>query len=213
MTRFGMLGNWEVNLSMLEHLGQTYNPTCNGAGFRMAAAMVGVAPTGSGAENLLSTAGAITDYSRLSVLPGCSIAGNPKSLTPEFTPTCSVNSAPHSAGSGYGFGDDPKDGLRSIWFGNVDFALLIAESKTIQLRHHGFNMFNHMRGEVPTSIAVTSVPAISPTLSGSAGQLQRGLDGSKYDQHLQEVAVARRFQLLTLTTHLSPRGGLTGSAR
>jgi hypothetical protein len=74
-----------------------------------------------------------------------------------------VSPASTAVGPGYGFGNSPVGGLRSMGFWNLDVALvknlLITESKRLQFRAEGYNVLNHMVLDVPGA-------SIAPSFSG-----------------------------------------------
>ena len=106
------------------------------------------------------------------MLPGCNpVVSNP-TVSQWYNPACFVSPASLAVGPGYGFGDAPIGGLRSMRWINVDFALAknfaITEQKQIQFRAEAFNMFNHM---------VLGVPGTSISPSFSNGQVSYGSAG------------------------------------
>jgi len=177
-----VLGNWETNYSLLMRSGQAFNPSWGGASGTICsttvsanclpATIAGVAPLSTDPANLSDAAGSITGYSRPSVLNGCNPKVSNPSLGEWYNPACFVSPSSLAAGPGYGFGNAPIGFLRSMRWVNVDVALVknirITESKQLQFRAEGFNVFNHMVLGVPgTSIAPSySNGAVS---YGSAG--------------------------------------------
>ena len=75
-------------------------------------------------------------------------------------------------GNGYGFGNAPVGGMRSMGFWNLDVALVksffLTETKQIQFRAEGYNVLNHMVLDVPGG-------SIAPSYSG--GQVSYGTAG------------------------------------
>jgi len=173
-------GNWETNGSFLARSGQAFNPTWGGASNVCAAgvtancvptSIAGVAPTSTDPANLSNAGGAITGYSRPSILPGCQLTGT-QTVSSWFNPACYVSPASLAVGPGYGFGNSPIGNLRSMRFINVDFSLVkeiaITEKKKLQFRAEAFNVFNHMVLGVPGT-------SISPSFSG--GNVSYGTAG------------------------------------
>ncbi|HEY6467060.1 MAG TPA: TonB-dependent receptor [Candidatus Acidoferrales bacterium] len=154
-----ILGNWQTNVSMTQHSGQAYNPSWGGAAATVDPSIGGVAPVSTDPANLSNTESSITGYSRPDVVPGCNLQAH---QTPNqwFNPTCYVSPASPAVGPGYGFGTSGIGNLRDQWFSNFDASLIknfkFSESKRLQLRFEGFNVFNHMvLGTPGTSIAPT----------------------------------------------------------
>ena len=182
-----ILGNWSTNYSFLARSGQAFNPSWGGASNACTAttttgcvplSVAGVAPVGTDPANLSNSAGAITGYSRPSVLPGCQIIPSNQNGSQWFNPACFVSPASPAVGPGYGFGDAPIGDLRSMRFINMDVALTkairITETKSLQFRAEAFNVFNHMVLGVPGNTNGTSAPSISPSYSSSAGAVSYG---------------------------------------
>ena len=134
--------------------------------------IAGVAPVSTDPANLSDAAGSITGYARPSVLPNCQINVPNPSVTQWYNPACFVSPSSPSVGPGYGFGDTPIGFLRTMRWINLDVVLAkdirLTETKSLQFRAEGFNVFNHMVLAAPgTSIAPSiSNGAIS---YGSAG--------------------------------------------
>ncbi len=162
-----VLGNWETNYKFLAQSGTAFNPSWGGASSICSSTVTtncvpssigGVAPTGTDPANLSNAGGAITGYSRPSLLPGCNLKPSSQTVSQWYNPACYVSPASLSVGPGYGFGDSPIGNLRSMRRINVDVALVkdipIGETKRLQFRAEAFNVFNHMVLGVPgTSIA------------------------------------------------------------
>ena len=162
-----VLGNWETNYAFLARSGKAFNPTWGGASNICASpaatgcvptTIAGMAPTSTDPANLSNAGGSITGYSRPSVLPGCDMVPSNQTVSQWYNPACFVSPASLSIGPGYGFGDAPIGGLRSMRWIDLDVALVkeiaITESKKLQFRAEAFNVFNHMVLDVPgTSIA------------------------------------------------------------
>jgi hypothetical protein len=176
-----VLGNWETNFSFLARSGQAFNPSWGGASNICAsptatgcvpATIAGVAPTSTDPANLSNAGGSITGYSRPSVIPGCHVTVAHPSVSQWYNPACFVSPASLLVGPGYGFGDAPIGGLRSMRWINLDFALAknipIGETKQFQFRAEAFNMFNHM---------ILGVPGASIAPSYSNGAISYGNAG------------------------------------
>jgi len=129
-----------------------------------------VAPTSTDPANLSNAGGAITGYSRPSILSGCNLYAN-QSESQWFNPACFVSPSSPAVGPGYGFGDSPIGGLRTMRFINMDVALVkniaITEKKTLQFRAEAFNVFNHMVLGLPGTSG-TSAASIAPSFSNGA---------------------------------------------
>jgi Carboxypeptidase regulatory-like domain/TonB dependent receptor len=167
-------GNWETNYSFLSRSGQAYNPSWGGASTPctltltsncVPATIAGVAPTGTDPANLSNAGGAITGYSRPSILPGCNLIPSKQTVSQWYNPACYVSPASLAVGPGYGFGDSPIGNLQSMRSINMDVVLvkniLIGETKRLQFRAEAFNVFNHMVLGVPGT-------SIAPSFSGGA---------------------------------------------
>ncbi|MGO9642283.1 MAG: carboxypeptidase regulatory-like domain-containing protein [Candidatus Acidiferrales bacterium] len=184
-----VLGNWEANFAFLSRSGQDYNPTWNGAGSGVPASIAGLSTNSNDPANLSNAAGSITGYSRPSLVPGCQ-AVQTQSVTAWYNPACFVSPASPLVGPGYGFGNEPLGSLRTQWWNNVDFSLAksfkITESKTLQLRFEGFNVFNHMVLTAPNR-------TLSPSISG--GVLSYGSAGvvSNIANTPRELQLAAKF--------------------
>jgi hypothetical protein len=176
-----VLGNWETNFSFIARSGQNFNPSWGGSGTECSLTVTascvpssvgGVAVTSTDPANLSDSAGAITGYSRPSLLPNCTVTGNQQSATQWFNPTCFVSPSSLLVGPGYGFGDAGIGNLRSMWYNDTDVALIkkisVGDRYTIQLRVEGFNVFNHVVLAPPSA-------SIAPTISG--GVLSYGTAG------------------------------------
>src|SRR5579871_118743 len=177
-----VLGNWETNFAFIARSGNAFNPSWGGASNICASAtatncvpatIAGVAPTSTDPANLSNAAGSITGYSRPSVLPGCQIAVSNPSASQWYNPACFVSPASLAVGPGYGFGDTPIGFLRTMRWINMDVALvkdiLITETKRLQFRAEGFNVFNHM---------VLAAPGTSIAPSFSNGSISYGTAGT-----------------------------------
>jgi hypothetical protein len=132
----------------------------------------GVAPTSTDPANLSNAGGAITGYSRPSVLPGCNLIPSQQTISSWYNPACFVSPSSLLVSPGYGFGDAPIGNMQSMRFINMDVALTkeiaITEKKKLQFRAEAFNVFNHM---------VLGVPGTSITPSVSGGNVSYGSAG------------------------------------
>jgi hypothetical protein len=175
-----VLGNWETNYAFLARSGQAFNPSWGGASNTctttvttncVPATIGGVAPTSTDPANLSNAGGAITGYSRPSVLPGCQLTGN-QTISSWYNPACFVSPSSLLVGPGYGFGDAPIGNLRSMRFINMDVSLtkdvFLTETKHLQFRAEAFNVFNHM---------VLGTPGASIAPSYSNGSISYGSAG------------------------------------
>jgi hypothetical protein len=169
-----VLGNWETNYVFIARSGQAFNPSWGGASSIctlttttncVPAAIGGVAATSTDPANLSNAGGAITGYSRPSVLPGCQLIPQNQTISNWYNPACFVSPASLAVGPGYGFGDAPIGNMTSMRFINMDVALVkdivIKEGMRLQFRAEAFNVFNHMVLGVPGT-------SISPSFSGGA---------------------------------------------
>jgi hypothetical protein len=174
-------GNWATNYSFIARSGQAFNPTWGGASNICTAtttancvplSIAGVAPTSTDPANLSNAAGAITGYSRPSILSGCQLKPAQQSVSQWFNPACFVSPSSTAVGPGYGFGDAPIGNMESMRLINMDVSLvkniLFGESKRLQFRAEAFNVFNHM---------VLAVPATSIAPSFSGGTVSYGTAG------------------------------------
>ncbi len=190
------LGNWETNYAFIARSGNAFNPSWGGASSIctvttstncVPATIGGVAPTSTDPANLSNAGGAITGYSRPSVLPGCQLVPSHQTISSWYNPACFVSPSSLLVGPGYGFGDAAIGNMRTMRFINMDVALtkdiMITEKKRLQFRAEAFNVFNHMvLGAPGTSIA----PSVSNgTVSyGSAGVIT-GLAAGNAPRELQ----------------------------
>lgn len=169
-----VLGNWETNYAFLARSGQAFNPSWGGASNICASpsatgcvptTIAGVAPTSTDPANLSNAGGSITGYSRPSILPGCDLIPAKQTVGQWYNPACFVSPASLLVGPGYGFGDAPIGGMRSMRWINLDVVLakeiVLTESKKLQFRAEAFNVFNHMVLGVPGN-------SISPSYSNGA---------------------------------------------
>src|SRR5579871_5760232 len=154
--------------------GQAFNPSWGGASNICASAtatncvptsIAGVAPTSTDPANLSNAAGSITGYSRPSLLSNCNLIPATQTVSQWYNPSCFVSPSSLQVGPGYGFGNAPVGDLRSMRFINMDVALtkqfFITESKRLEFRAEGFNVFNHQVWGVPGT-------SIAPSFSGGA---------------------------------------------
>src|SRR5579871_2332648 len=166
-------GNWATTFSLNARSGQAFNPSWGGVSNECTTAVTancvpssigGVAPVATDPANLSNAAGSITGYSRPSLLSGCNLYQN-QSITQWYNPSCFVSPSSLQVGPGYGFGNAPVGDLRSMRFINMDVALtkqfFITESKRLEFRAEGFNVFNHQVWGVPGT-------SIAPSFSGGA---------------------------------------------
>jgi hypothetical protein len=173
-------GNWETNYAFLARSGQAFNPSWGGASNActltvtsncVPASIAGVAPTGTDPANLSNAGGSITGYSRPSILPGCNPIPSKQTAAQWFDPSCFVSPSSLAVGPGYGFGDAPLGGMRSMRSINMDVVLvkniLIGETKRLQFRAEAFNVFNHMVLGLPGTTG-TGAASIAPSFSGGA---------------------------------------------
>jgi hypothetical protein len=194
------LGNWELNYSFLARSGNAFNPSWGGASNIcttttttncVPTSIAGVAPTSTDPANLSNAAGAITGYSRPSVLPGCNLKPQAQSVTAWYNPACFVSPASTAVGPGYGFGDDEIGGMRTMRWINVDFALVknipVGEKRQFQFRAEAFNLFNHM---------VLGAPGTSIAPSFSGGAISYGSAGviSSIANTPREMQLALKFR-------------------
>ena len=162
-----VLGNWQTTYTFLARSGKAFNPTWGGASNICASptatgcvpvTIAGLAPSSNDPANLSNAGGSITGYSRPSVLSGCQLTPANQTVGQWYNPACFVSPASPAVGPGYGFGNAPVGGLRSMQFWNLDVALtkniFVTEKKQLQFRAEGYNVLNHMVLDVPgTSIA------------------------------------------------------------
>ena len=162
-----VLGNWQTTYTFLARSGKAFNPTWGGASNICASptatgcvpvAIAGLAPSSNDPANLSNAGGSITGYSRPSVLSGCQLIPANQTVGQWYNPACFVSPSSPAVGPGYGFGNAPVGGLRSMQFWNLDVALVknifVTEKKQLQFRAEGYNVLNHMVLDVPgTSIA------------------------------------------------------------
>ncbi len=176
-----VIGGWETNYAFLARSGQAFNPSWGGASSICAsptatgcvpASIAGVAPTSTDPANLSNAGGSITGYSRPSMLPGCNPVPSNQTVSQWYNPACFVSPASLSVGPGYGFGNAPIGGMRSMRWINLDVVLAkdipITETKRLQFRAEAFNVFNHM---------VLGVPGNSIAPSYSNGSISYGNAG------------------------------------
>jgi hypothetical protein len=176
-----VLGNWETNYAFLSRSGQAFNPSWGGASNICSSptatgcvpiSVAGVAPSATDPANLSNAGGSITGYSRPSILPGCNLIPAKQTVAQWYNPGCFVSPASLAVGPGYGFGDAPIGGLRSMRWINLDVVLAkelsITETKKLQFRAEAFNVFNHM---------VLGVPGNSIAPSYSSGSISYGSAG------------------------------------
>jgi hypothetical protein len=176
-----VLGGWETNYAFLARTGQAFNPSWGGASNICSsptatgcvpASIAGVAPTATDPANLSNAGGSITGYSRPSMLPGCNPVPSKQTVSQWYNPTCFVSPASLSVGPGYGFGNAPIGGMRSMRWINLDVVVAkdipITETKRLQFRAEAFNVFNHM---------VLGVPGNSIAPSYSNGSISYGTAG------------------------------------
>jgi hypothetical protein len=194
-----VLGNWDTNYAFLARSGQAFNPSWGGASNICASptatgcvpvSIAGVAPTSTDPANLSNAGGSITGYSRPSVLPGCNPVPAQQTVSQWYNPACFVSPASLSVGPGYGFGNAPIGGLRSMRWINLDVVLakeiLITETKKLQFRAEAFNVFNHM---------VLGVPGTSIAPSYSNGAISYGTAGvvSSISNIPRQLQLAMKF--------------------
>jgi hypothetical protein len=169
-----VFGNWQTMYAFLARSGKAFNPTWGGASNVCTSTsatncvpvtIAGVAPNGNDPANLSNAGGTITGYSRPSILPGCQLIPEKQTVGQWYNPSCFVSPASPTVGPGYGFGNAPVGGMRSMGFWNLDVALVknivITESKRLQFRAEGYNVLNHMVLDVPGT-------SIAPNFSGGA---------------------------------------------
>lgn len=194
------VGNWTTNFSFQIRSGQAFDASWGGASGICSATVTnncvpvsigGLATTSSDPAGLSVPGSSYTGYSRPSVLPGCSLKGG-KSATEWYNPTCFVSPASPQVGPGYGFGNSAVGGLRTQAFNDLDFSLIknipIRESRSVQLRFEGFNVYNHVVwGEPGVSI--------SPSFSSSTGAVSYGSAGaiSSIASTPRELQMAAKF--------------------
>ena len=194
-----VLGNWETNYAFLARSGQAFNPSWGGASNICSSStatncvptsIAGVAPTSTDPANLSNAGGSITGYSRPSVLPGCDPIPAKHTVSNWYNPSCFVSPASLLVGPGYGFGDASIGGMRSMRWINLDVVLAktisITETKQLQFRAEGFNVFNHM---------VLGVPGNSVSPSYSNGSISYGTAGvvSSISNIPRELQLAVKF--------------------
>ena len=162
-----VFGNWQTTYTFLARSGKAFNPTWGGASNVCASptatncvpvSIAGLAPNSNDPANLSNAGGSITGYSRPSILSGCQLVPDNQTVGQWYNPSCFVSPASTAVGPGYGFGNAPVGGLRSMPFWNLDVALVkdfaITEHNRLQFRAEGYNVLNHMVLDVPgTSIA------------------------------------------------------------
>ena len=194
-----VVGNWDAAFSFLARSGQAFNTTwggasnvCSGAATAcVPTSIAGIATTSSDPASLSVPGSSYTGYSRPSVLHGCNLHAS-QGETEWYNPNCFVSPASTQVGPGYGFGNAAVGGLRTQRFNQMDFSLIknvpIRESKSLQLRFEGFNVFNHVVwGEPGASIA--------PTYSSSSGSVSYGSAGtiSSIASTPRELQMAAKF--------------------
>ncbi len=176
------LGNWDADFSFQMRSGQAFDPSWGGASGSCSAtatancvptSIAGLATTSSDPASLSVPGSSYTGYSRPSVLPGCNVhSGQGESQW--YNPACFVSPASPMVGPGYGFGDAPVGGLRTQDFNDLDFSLIknipFRESKTLELRFEGFNVFNHVVWGEPGS-------GVSPSFDSSTAAVSYGSAG------------------------------------
>ena len=179
-----ILGDWNTNFSFLFRSGQAFNPGWSGASGICSATTTtncvpqsigGIATTSSDPASLSVPGSSMTGYSRPSILPGCSLTGG-RSESQWYNPACFVSPASTQVGPGYGFGDAAIGGMRTQRFNNLDLSLIkdipIRESKQLELRFEGFNVYNHqVWGEPGASISPTFTSSTGAVTYGSAGAI------------------------------------------
>jgi hypothetical protein len=162
-----VLGNWQTSYTFLARSGKAFNPTWGGASNICASptatgcvpvTVAGLAPNSNDPANLSNAGGSITGYSRPSILGDCNLIPAKQTVGQWYNPSCFVSPASPAVGPGYGFGNAPVGGMRSMGFWNLDVALVknvyLTETKQLQFRAEGYNVLNHMVLDVPgTSIA------------------------------------------------------------
>jgi hypothetical protein len=174
-------GDWGTNFSLLARSGQAFNPTWGGVSNECTLTLTtncvpqsigGMAVSSTDPANLSNSGGTISGYSRPSLLSGCNLYAN-QSVTQWFNPSCFVSPSSLQVGPGYGFGNAPIGNLRSMRFINMDIALVkkifLTETKQLEFRAEGFNVFNHQ---------VLAVPGASIAPSFSSGAISYGTAGS-----------------------------------
>jgi hypothetical protein len=179
-------GNWAMHTSLLARSGQAFDPSWGGASNVCTAtvttgcvplSIAGVAPLSTDPANLSNAGGSITGYSRPSLLSGCQLTAN-QTVSQWFNPACFVSPSSPLVGPGYGFGNAPIGDLRTMRFINMDVSLTknfrITETKILQFRAEGFNVFNHMVLGVPGNTNGTSAPSIAPSFSSATGAVSYG---------------------------------------
>lgn len=169
-----VLGNWQTTYTFLARSGKAFNPTWGGASNMCASptatncvpvTIAGLSPNSNDPANLSNADGSITGYSRPSILPGCNLIPDKQTVSQWYNPACFVSPSSPVVGPGYGFGNAPVGGMRSMQLWNLDVALVkdifITESKRLQFRAEGFNVLNHMVLDAPGN-------SIAPTYSNGA---------------------------------------------
>jgi hypothetical protein len=152
-----VLGNWGMNYVFIARSGQPYNLVVNGD-----------------IANISGNGGSLSGYGRPNLV------GNPNSACPGAsagTENCFFNPAAFAIPS-FSFGNLGKDVLRNEPFYNMDFSLVknvpLGESRAIQLRFEGFNVFNfQILGTPGTTIGQATAGVIS-TIASTPRQLQIG---------------------------------------
>jgi hypothetical protein len=162
-----IFGNWQTTYTFLARTGKAFNPTWGGASNICSSptatgcvptSIAGLAPNSNDPANLSNAGGSITGYSRPSILSGCQLTPANQTVGQWYNPSCFVSPSSLAVGPGYGFGNAPVGGMRSMQFWNLDVALVknvfLTETKQLQFRAEGYNVLNHMVLDVPgTSIA------------------------------------------------------------
>ena len=116
------------------------------------------------------------------MLSGCQLIPGNQTVSQWYNPACFVSPASPAVGPGYGFGNAPVGGMRSMQFWNLDVALVkdifITETKQLQFRAEGYNVLNHMVLDVPgTSIAPSysgGTVATAPPAWSATSPIRRG---------------------------------------
>jgi hypothetical protein len=194
------LGNWNAAGSFQARSGQAFNPTwggasniCSGSSTTncVSTSIAGLATTSSDPASLSVPGSSYTGYSRPSVVPGCNLHSN-QGESEWYNPNCFVSPASTQVGPGYGFGNAAVGGLRTQRFNSVDFSLIknvpIRESRSLQLRFEGFNVFNHVVWGEPSA-------SIAPSYSSSSGGVSYGSAGaiSSIASTPRELQMAAKF--------------------
>ena len=152
-----VLGNWAMNYVFIARSGQPFNLVVNGD-----------------IANISGNGGSLSGYGRPNLV------GNPSSGCPGAsagTENCFFNPAAFAIPS-FSFGNVGKDVLHNEPFYNMDFSLVknvpLGETRAIQLRFEGFNVFNFQILGTPGATIGQATAGVISTIASTPRQLQIG---------------------------------------